>query len=595
MSTDQTSQMASVTQEKNEELEERVEPEPEVEAETSSPAADPEADDSSTSENDNLDHLVSFDGHEHLRRGVRLGRIMRGAGKIFKNSKGSSKTYELSQKVETIDFFISHNWAIHWGLKYLALAFKFNMHLAILAGFTTLGLGILLSVTGVLPTLNSKSHDYPTGFVCRIVTIPVMLLTLLFGGRISSRVKPRSDPVVFLDKACIHQADPELQQAGICRLGAFLRVSDKMLVLLSEVYLRKLWTVYEVASFLSLHDMTRLEVVPIMLPFSLVLFVALVYHYQFFMIAMNVLGLPSWGTWIANLCGSLVYVYCSRIWARSKVQLEETITNFSVRNAECAVESDRLLVYGNIAALQKASGRVSRTSTSDEALEAFDELVRQSLAHLFKDVFGRFSYSHSEYLMVGMAAGAAVRVDYWAQVGAGQPWREAIGERCMDAGLDLVLVPVWALCLEVAANQYLTPRANGFKDLTYIFVANAVVSIVGNGFQELQIYWGQRAKHSDAWLVGAIFFEVFLFVGSYFLFRRVGSLHRSDRRLERQSLPISKASANTRHSEPEASKTPTLATQPSLQSARHEDEDDDETETVEEAEVDLVCCEVYSV
>jgi len=109
MSTDQTSQMASVTQEKNEELEEQVEPEPEVEAETSSPAADPEADNSSTSETDNLDHLVSFDGHEHLRRGVRLGRIMRGAGKIFKNSKGSSKTYELSQRVETIDFFISHN------------------------------------------------------------------------------------------------------------------------------------------------------------------------------------------------------------------------------------------------------------------------------------------------------------------------------------------------------------------------------------------------------------------------------------------------------------------------------------------------------
>merc|ERR1719506_1574523 len=56
--------------------------------------------------------------------------------------------------------------------------------------------------------------------------------------------------MVFLDKTCIHQTDISLKRAGVLKLGAFLTSSSRMLILYSDVYLKKLWTVYEVACFL---------------------------------------------------------------------------------------------------------------------------------------------------------------------------------------------------------------------------------------------------------------------------------------------------------------------------------------------------------
>merc|ERR1719353_607782 len=59
-------------------------------------------------------------------------------------------------------------------------------------------------------------------------------------------------PRVFLDKTCIHQTDHDLQAHGIRKLGAFQKRSRCMVILYGEEYLQKLWTVYEVASFLAL-------------------------------------------------------------------------------------------------------------------------------------------------------------------------------------------------------------------------------------------------------------------------------------------------------------------------------------------------------
>merc|ERR1712194_760554 len=72
--------------------------------------------------------------------------------------------------------------------------------------------------------------------------------------------------MVFLDKTGIHQTDLERQRPGILKLGAFLRSSKHMVSLYTDVYLIKLWTVYEIACFLALHSVSNIIVVPTFQP-----------------------------------------------------------------------------------------------------------------------------------------------------------------------------------------------------------------------------------------------------------------------------------------------------------------------------------------
>eukprot|EP00438_Fugacium_kawagutii_P020557 Skav202321 [mRNA] locus=scaffold60:322116:334324:+ [translate_table: standard] len=67
---------------------------------------------------------------------------------------------------------------------------------------------------------------------------------------------------VFLDRCCIHQNDEDLKQQGIEHLDIFLQLSDKMLVVYSELYTKKLWTMYELATFLPKRGPGRLVVLP---------------------------------------------------------------------------------------------------------------------------------------------------------------------------------------------------------------------------------------------------------------------------------------------------------------------------------------------
>ncbi|KAF4665680.1 hypothetical protein FOL46_003510, partial [Perkinsus olseni] len=60
--------------------------------------------------------------------------------------------------------------------------------------------------------------------------------------------------MVFLDKCCIPQKDPTAKSYGISELADYLQASDKLLVLWSPDYLKRLWCVYELAVFLQTHD-----------------------------------------------------------------------------------------------------------------------------------------------------------------------------------------------------------------------------------------------------------------------------------------------------------------------------------------------------
>ena len=55
-------------------------------------------------------------------------------------------------------------------------------------------------------------------------------------------------PTMFLDKMCFHQSDARLKEEGIRHLDKFVANSHSFVILQSEEYLERLWTVYELGT-----------------------------------------------------------------------------------------------------------------------------------------------------------------------------------------------------------------------------------------------------------------------------------------------------------------------------------------------------------
>ena len=202
---------------------------------------------------------------------------------------------------------------------------------------------------------------------------------------------------VFLDKACIHQVDKTLQRQGIESLGGFLFYSWSMVVLYTPVYTTKLWTVYEMACFLSVHPGGRLVWLPADL-WPVVVFWPLVAMFN--IVAVWETSLRSIGEWITVpvwllllplLPGTVCATFIFDKVVRDQVKSEEDLRLFSIRNAVCAVEDDSAIVEGNVASLMQDLKRVQADSTQEEALLAFDRLVQTTLPRAIRDFTGRAS------------------------------------------------------------------------------------------------------------------------------------------------------------------------------------------------------------
>mmetsp|Transcript_78338 Transcript_78338/g.172903 ORF Transcript_78338/g.172903 Transcript_78338/m.172903 type:complete len:82 (+) Transcript_78338:257-502(+) len=56
---------------------------------------------------------------------------------------------------------------------------------------------------------------------------------------------------------------PDLKQEGIAGLGAFVKSSDKLVVLWSSRYFTRLWFVYELGCFLKRSKPLELKILPV--------------------------------------------------------------------------------------------------------------------------------------------------------------------------------------------------------------------------------------------------------------------------------------------------------------------------------------------
>eukprot|EP00927_Polykrikos_kofoidii_P053221 TRINITY_DN4748_c0_g1_i1.p1 TRINITY_DN4748_c0_g1~~TRINITY_DN4748_c0_g1_i1.p1 ORF type:complete len:586 (+),score=51.17 TRINITY_DN4748_c0_g1_i1:43-1800(+) len=335
-----------------------------------------------------MSYLVTFEDCRHLLRGVHLSFLLASFGSIFSSSIGSCDTYSLSSVVQQLDAFISHNWSVGRWKKYLTLCVHFNFDLSFAVSCVVI---VLVRLALHFTVLQHGS------VVCRVIFFPVFCFVMFLIRSALSYVGYHG-AVLFLDKTCIAQDDQEVQRQGIAKLGAFIEKSSKMVVVYTDVYLRKLWTVYEVATFLSTRDAKHIHVISVSYCMTLLSSYLIIY---LCVLAEMFLGDDSL-TALYALGGAILAVIL-RMWSRKRAQIKSSLSTFTVRTCTCAVESDRPVVYRNISWLMLASRAVGARASLDEALATFDSMARQKLPDVFLATTSGFRY-YNHLLMAGMLA-----------------------------------------------------------------------------------------------------------------------------------------------------------------------------------------------
>eukprot|EP00928_Gymnodinium_smaydae_P021650 TRINITY_DN18470_c0_g1_i1.p1 TRINITY_DN18470_c0_g1~~TRINITY_DN18470_c0_g1_i1.p1 ORF type:complete len:517 (-),score=57.77 TRINITY_DN18470_c0_g1_i1:10-1560(-) len=344
--------------------------------------------------------ITTFGDCPQLLRASHLNSLLRKGGAIFANSKGSASTYLLSHCIESINTFISHNWSVDRFWKFIALSYYFNQWSGILCFVLLVSVCGIPSAMNVMPSFDCALPGERQGYICRLLCVPAFFL-VVFGITDAKYAVGIRGPLVFLDKTCIHQEDPAIMRRGIEKLAAFLYKSERMLVLYSDVYARKLWTVYEMASFLILRDVKDLDVVSIYQSTVFFIMVASIWLISVANIVCRHYIPLRQDDWFSVKCYviGLVYCYTLRTWIRERASMSRFLKRFDVHDCICTVEDDRPVVYRNIAVLMRTSGKIPNCC-DDEALIQFNALVRAELPKAFRASLGRLSFKYKDLAML---------------------------------------------------------------------------------------------------------------------------------------------------------------------------------------------------
>jgi len=425
--------------------------------------------------------LLTFEGQDQLCRGSRLTDVMGRCGKIFANAAGSALTYDMSQPTPSIHTFISHNWVVGRFQKWMCLGFHFNFIFA----FWFLQCICIPMYIGMW--FNVFPHHYEVSeinpeFVRKrtylpLIACPLFLFLVLFGHNVKRWIG-MTDELCFLDKTCIHQTDREIQRAGIVKLGAFLRKSRHFLIIHTEVYFQKLWTVYECVSFMALlgsknptkeqrkaapWSMIKTSIPVVVLMTVAIMFLQLPWNFLIHSMAPPKEGkganfyqddaterFVDWFMWMLFLFASF------RPYTRVNFNRMIVEVHFSMADLKCFCEDDRPVVYANIAGLMRAAGWCEEDADDKEALFSFEDYTRTVISGICGANVGSGMISYWQFLIMFSVIRTPMDMDWYLSP---QPdygfeiWRFRVGKILFHLMEGLGLCPfifefiaTWCAC-----------------------------------------------------------------------------------------------------------------------------------------------------
>ncbi|CAE7188437.1 CAPN15, partial [Symbiodinium microadriaticum] len=171
-----------------------------------------------------------------ILRAAPVGNVLGRLGRPFRSKKGDF--YGMSGQTSRIHTFWSHSWHSSVWMKIATLLFFKNGTAAAVISLASVACVVPLYVLHVLPEFTEQC-----GW-CSLVGSASYVLTLIFWRR---------SELVFVDRCCIHQTNPQLKAEGLVSLGAIIKSSDALLVLWDPTYAQRLWCMLELAAFLHSH------------------------------------------------------------------------------------------------------------------------------------------------------------------------------------------------------------------------------------------------------------------------------------------------------------------------------------------------------
>eukprot|EP00930_Biecheleria_cincta_P028621 TRINITY_DN19978_c0_g2_i1.p1 TRINITY_DN19978_c0_g2~~TRINITY_DN19978_c0_g2_i1.p1 ORF type:complete len:621 (-),score=115.32 TRINITY_DN19978_c0_g2_i1:135-1997(-) len=164
-----------------------------------------------------------------------------------------------AQSVEEIDDFLSHDWATWGKLKFITLCYTYNGVPAAIAAIVVAGIFGTISIfvrnlrllTSYRNIVAGQEYYIDSAGYFGLLSGNLTFIIFLFSWQQIKRFFRRKAYMVFMDKLCIHQTDPELKSKGILGLAGFLKISNRLVILWSPRYFSRLWCVYEIASWMS--------------------------------------------------------------------------------------------------------------------------------------------------------------------------------------------------------------------------------------------------------------------------------------------------------------------------------------------------------
>lgn len=463
--------------------------------------------------------ITTFEDHEfELCRGSHLNSIMARGGRVLQSPCPSPDDCA-SFQTDQLEAFISHTWKLNRCLKFLALSLHFNLIAATtIHTLLVMALG-LLAVHGWLPAFQYPGLGY--GYCCKVFGIPVFVLLLLFGREVMQLFGCKG-PLVFLDKTCINQVDQELKLKGIKKLSAFVMCARTMVVVYCSDYLERLWTVYELASFLayneSLHAIRLVTIPQVKTFFFLLTSIYVVGLLDVFAKITLDVNLTVW-VYAPFLSG---YLYLHRRWSAQQVSLYKSCQGFELDKCKCSMTEDIPLVQTNIVKLMRWKDQCF-TADEGECFRSFEKDVRDTLSTKLCAAMGSV-LSYEQILGACLVGHGPCYIDL---MNSQMRPRETAVLVAIELLWIFVLLPLILFCSGALACCF--PTWQRGWEVIWICTASIFGALgpatVAN---KLDSFWGREALISDAALAVLVLTDCF---GAIFVAATLGGRTRLQRKV----------------------------------------------------------------
>lgn len=387
--------------------------------------------------------------------------VLKRGGSVLGNENDQTKHERFGYDEEeetTYDYFISHNWSVPRWKKFMALCMIWSGKSVLVCCCLVQVACFILVAAGALPLtpmINSNQgiqEIQRQSIWCSGASFLTFFLVFLFCSDVLQILGVKGYRT-FLDKVCVDQSDEEKKREGIGAITAFLYHSDAMVVLYSEMYLTRLWTVYELTTFLALKPDAKILVQPVILGPLAVYFVLI----QFLRIPelllipsdLEQLKPPSWsllglfiGLDLLALCIGAIFL---RMWGTTRASMQQQIDQFSFESAACHDENDRVQILSAIKKIARQEGLVRDDAPTKACIKSYEIIVRTILPRRMKHAFQLTGIPCQVAFLIALPCFSAL-LDRWALElrslhGAGRGALEIVAELLNIAAKELC-VPI---------------------------------------------------------------------------------------------------------------------------------------------------------